>query len=90
LREFAGLASPERICGLIPNQTRIMPYFWTESDSGVPSDSPPKLTGKRKLLESLPKPLIFNIFSVRKLYFSALHRRSKEEVKLLHPPQNQE
>ena len=28
---------------------------------GVPSDSPSKLTGK-KLLESLPKPLIFNSF----------------------------
>ena len=39
-----------------------MPYFWTESDSDMPSDSPPKLTGKKKLLESLPKPLIFNIF----------------------------
>ena len=36
-----------------------MPYFWTESDSGVPSDSPPKLTGKKKLLESLPKPRWF-------------------------------
>ena len=62
MRDFVGLESPERICGLIPNQTRIRPYFWTESDSGVPSDSPPKLTGK-KTLESLPKPLIFNIFS---------------------------
>jgi hypothetical protein len=62
LRDFAGLESPERICGPIPNQTRIMPYFWPGGDSGVPSDSPPKLTGKKKLLESLPKPMIFNIF----------------------------
>ena len=61
LRDFAGLESPERICGPLPDQTRIRPYFWPESDSGVPSDSPPKLTGKRKLLESLPKPLIFII-----------------------------
>jgi hypothetical protein len=66
LRDFAGLESPERICGPLPDQTRIRPYFWPESDSGVPSDSPPKLTGKRKLLESLPKPLIFNIFSAKK------------------------
>ena len=66
LRDFAGLESPERICGPLPDQTRISPYFWPESDSGVPSDSPPKLTGKRKLLESLPKPLIFNIFSAKK------------------------
>ena len=44
-----------------------MPYFWTESDSGVPSDYPPKLTGKRNLLESLPKPLIFNIFSAKEM-----------------------
>jgi hypothetical protein len=65
LRDFAGLESPERICGPLPDQTRIRPYFWPESDSGVPSDSPPKLTGKRKLLESLPKPLIFNIFSAK-------------------------
>ena len=67
LRDFAGLESPERICGPLPDQTRIRPYFWTESDSGVPSDSPPKLTGKKKLLESLPKPLIFNIFRQKKM-----------------------
>ena len=41
LRDSAGLESPERICGLIPDQTRIMPCFWHESDYGVPSDSPP-------------------------------------------------
>ena len=56
LRDFAGLESPERICGPLPDQTIIRPYFWHESDQGVPSDSPPKLT---KLLESLPKPTIF-------------------------------
>jgi hypothetical protein len=66
LRDFAGLESLERICGPLPDQTRIRPYFWHENDPGVPSDSPPKLTGKRKLLESLPKPLIFNIFSAKK------------------------
>ena len=66
LRDFAGLESPERICGPLPDQTRIRPYFWNESDSDVPSDSSPKLTGKKKLLESLPKPLIFNIFSAKK------------------------
>ena len=72
LRDFAGLESPERICGPLPDQTRIRPYFWPESDSGVPSDSPPKLTGKRKLLESLPKPLDFNIFSAKKWCTSIL------------------
>ena len=48
LRDFAGLESPERICGPLPDQTRIRPYFWNESDSGVPSESPPKLTGTKK------------------------------------------
>jgi hypothetical protein len=66
LRDFAGLVSPERICGPLPDQTRIRPCFWNESDPGVPSDSPPKLTGKKTQLESLPKPLIFNIFSAKK------------------------
>ena len=59
-----------------------MPYFWTESDSGVPSDSPPKLTGKKKLLESLPKPLIFNIFSAKKwmqVLFYPLYQSGKKE-----------
>ena len=51
LRDFAGLESPERICGPLPDQTRIRPYFWPESDSGVPSDSPPKLTGKKNYLK---------------------------------------
>ena len=70
LRDFAGLESPKRICGPLPDQTRIRPCFWNESDPGVPSDSPPKqakLTSKRKLLESLPKPLIFNILSYKKM-----------------------
>ena len=51
LRDFAGLESPERICGPLPDQTRIRPYFWNESDPGVPSDSPPKLTAKKNYLK---------------------------------------
>ena len=72
LRDFAGLESQERICGPLPDQTRIRPYFWNESDPGVPSDSPPKLTARKELLESLPKPLIFNILLSHSAYFKPL------------------
>ena len=48
---FSGLESPERIGGPLPDQTRIRPYFWNESDSGVPSDLPPNLLPKKNYLK---------------------------------------
>ena len=47
LRDFAGLESLERICGPLPDQTRIRLYFWNESDSGVPSIPRQNLLAKR-------------------------------------------
>ena len=64
-----------------------MPYFWTESDSGVPSDSPPKPTGKKELLESLPKPLIFNIFSAKNGFLATFTGEVKSGV--ITPPSSE-
>ena len=81
---FGGLESPERICGPLPDQARIRPYFRHEIDTGIPSsssNSPPKFTAK-KLYESDPEPLIFNIFFRKNgcsFYFSSLYQSSKKE-----------
>ena len=67
------------------NCMRVIGHFsvlrlWNESHSGFPSDSPPKPTEKN---ESLPKPLIFNIFSAKngcRYYFSPFARVVKKRV----------
>ena len=70
LRDFAGLESPERLCGPLPGQTIIMPCLWDESGLGAPS-------GVQNLLaQVLPKQMVIYLGKDRFRSFELLNLSS--------------